>query len=127
MALQSQLEGTENRITVARKDYIDAVQRYKHHAAHRAEPLGRGDLLSRRQAARDLHLGARLAKRAVGAFLSMGRFARVFARRAGRARVPPARPRKRSTTPALTGRVVDEARVLSAGTHDKLEGGAQGA
>jgi LemA protein len=28
MALQSQLEGTENRITVARKDYIDAVQTY---------------------------------------------------------------------------------------------------
>jgi len=28
MALQSQLEGTENRITVARRDYIDAVQRY---------------------------------------------------------------------------------------------------
>ncbi|MDE2386001.1 MAG: LemA family protein, partial [Alphaproteobacteria bacterium] len=27
-ALQSQLEGTENRITVARKDYIDAVQAY---------------------------------------------------------------------------------------------------
>lgn len=28
LSLQSQLEGTENRITVARKDYIDAVQRY---------------------------------------------------------------------------------------------------
>ena len=28
MALQSQLEGTENRITVARRDYIDAVQTY---------------------------------------------------------------------------------------------------
>lgn len=28
MALQSQLEGTENRIAVARKDYIDAVQKY---------------------------------------------------------------------------------------------------
>jgi LemA protein len=28
LALQSQLEGTENRITVARKDYIEAVQRY---------------------------------------------------------------------------------------------------
>ena len=28
LALQAQLEGTENRITVARKDYIDAVQRY---------------------------------------------------------------------------------------------------
>ena len=26
--LQSQLEGTENRIAVARKDYIDAVQAY---------------------------------------------------------------------------------------------------
>jgi LemA protein len=28
MALQSQLEGTENRISVARRDYIDAVQQY---------------------------------------------------------------------------------------------------
>jgi LemA protein len=28
MVLQSQLEGTENRIAVARRDYIDAVQRY---------------------------------------------------------------------------------------------------
>jgi LemA protein len=28
LALQSQLEGTENRITVARKDYIDTVQTY---------------------------------------------------------------------------------------------------
>ncbi len=28
LALQAQLEGTENRITVARKDYIDAVQVY---------------------------------------------------------------------------------------------------
>ncbi len=28
MALQSQLEGTENRIAVARRDYIDAVQQY---------------------------------------------------------------------------------------------------
>jgi LemA protein len=28
LALQSQLEGTENRITVARRDYIDAVREY---------------------------------------------------------------------------------------------------
>lgn len=28
LTLQSQLEGTENRITVARRDYITAVQRY---------------------------------------------------------------------------------------------------
>ena len=28
MALQSQLEGTENRITVARKDFIASVKRY---------------------------------------------------------------------------------------------------
>lgn len=28
LALQSQLEGTENRIAVARRDYIDSVQRY---------------------------------------------------------------------------------------------------
>lgn len=28
LALQSQIEGTENRISVARRDYIDSVQRY---------------------------------------------------------------------------------------------------
>ena len=28
LALQSQLEGTENRIAVARRDYVQAVQRY---------------------------------------------------------------------------------------------------
>ena len=28
LALQQQLEGTENRIAVARRDYIQAVQRY---------------------------------------------------------------------------------------------------
>ena len=28
LALQSQLEGTENRIAVARRDYIDAVREY---------------------------------------------------------------------------------------------------
>ena len=28
MALQSQLEGTENRITIARRDYIQEVQKY---------------------------------------------------------------------------------------------------
>jgi LemA protein len=28
LALQAQLEGTENRISVARKDYIDAVRAY---------------------------------------------------------------------------------------------------
>jgi LemA protein len=28
LALQSQLEGTENRISVARRDYIGAVERY---------------------------------------------------------------------------------------------------
>ena len=29
LALQSQLEGTENRIAVARRDYIENVQEYK--------------------------------------------------------------------------------------------------
>jgi LemA protein len=28
LALQSQLEGTENRVSIARRDYIQAVQRY---------------------------------------------------------------------------------------------------
>jgi LemA protein len=32
LALQSQLEGTENRISVARRDYIEGVRAYKHGA-----------------------------------------------------------------------------------------------
>ena len=34
LALQSQLEGTENRIAVARRDYIEAVRAYNTHSAH---------------------------------------------------------------------------------------------
>ena len=34
LALQSQLEGTENRIAVARRDYIDAVRAYNTALAH---------------------------------------------------------------------------------------------
>ncbi len=34
LALQSQLEGTENRITVARRDYIEAVRAFNTDAAH---------------------------------------------------------------------------------------------
>ena len=36
LALQSQLEGTENRIAVARRDYIEAVRRLQHRAASRS-------------------------------------------------------------------------------------------
>ena len=39
MALQSQLEGTENRIAVARRDYNEAVQAYNTDDPH----LPRGD------------------------------------------------------------------------------------
>ena len=55
LALQSQLEGTENRIAVSRRDYIDAVRALQ----HRAEDLPRpalGDVpLHRQQADGDLH------------------------------------------------------------------------
>ncbi|MDZ7781433.1 MAG: LemA family protein [Halioglobus sp.] len=34
LALQSQLEGTENRIAVARRDFIQAVERYNTETAH---------------------------------------------------------------------------------------------
>jgi LemA protein len=40
LALQSQLEGTENRIAIARRDYNTAVQSLQHRAAH----LSRRDL-----------------------------------------------------------------------------------
>ena len=52
LALQSQLEGTENRISVARRDYIQAVQAYNTEVAHISR-AALGDGL-RRQADGDL-------------------------------------------------------------------------
>ena len=61
LALQSQLEGTENRIAVARRDYIEAVRVYN--TELRTLPgvaLGL-DVLSRQQADGDVHGGGRRA------------------------------------------------------------------
>ena len=59
LALQSQLEGTENRIAVARRDYIEAVRTLQHRAAHvSGRDLG-VNALSQRQADGDLHGGGR--------------------------------------------------------------------
>ena len=55
LALQSQLEGTENRITVARRDYIEAVRAYNTALAHLPDrPLGQ-HLLPRQQADGRVH------------------------------------------------------------------------
>ena len=58
LALQSQLEGTENRIAVARRDYIDAVRAYNTELRTIPGPLDRRDLLSERQADGDLRRDA---------------------------------------------------------------------
>ena len=50
LALQSQLEGTENRITVARRDYIEAVRAYNTELKTFPRPAVGGDLLPLQQA-----------------------------------------------------------------------------
>ena len=47
LALQSQLEGTENRIAVARRDYIEAVRAYNTALRTFPEPALGADVLSR--------------------------------------------------------------------------------
>ena len=55
LALQSQLEGTENRITVARRDYIEAVRAIQHRAQDLPWPAVGRDLLPRQQADGGIH------------------------------------------------------------------------
>ncbi len=50
LALQSQLEGTENRISVARRDYIEAVRAYNTSLKTLPEPPLGSDGFSRQQA-----------------------------------------------------------------------------
>ena len=69
LALQSQLEGTENRIAVARRDYIEAVRAYN--TSLRTFPDGDlGEvLLHRRQADGGIHRQRRRRKAAGGEIL----------------------------------------------------------
>ena len=77
LALQSQLEGTENRIAVARRDYIQAVQAYN--TETRTFPgHAVGDGL-RRQADGDLHDDGREPAAASGQVLSSAIMARLRA------------------------------------------------
>ena len=66
LALQSQLEGTENRIAVARRDYIEAVRDLQHRAAHLPDcALGENSVF-RQQAASGVHRHRRRRKAAAG-------------------------------------------------------------
>ena len=55
LALQSQLEGTENRIAVARRDYIEAVRAYNTEPAHLPRRALGQDLLPQQQADGRVH------------------------------------------------------------------------
>ena len=59
LALQAQLEGTENRIAIARRDYIAAVQDYNTELRTNPRSLVACDPLSRRRAHAKLHRGGR--------------------------------------------------------------------
>ncbi|MEJ0041929.1 MAG: TPM domain-containing protein [Rhizomicrobium sp.] len=94
----------------------------QHDAAHRALALGGRDLLSRRQAARGVHhLGQEPvhAHRAV-LIMRLGSAVRVFAVALAALAFLGVAARAALDFPPLTGRVVDEAGVLSAGTKEKL-------
>ena len=69
LALQSQLEGTENRIAVARRDYIESVQAYNTELRTIPGRWIAADLLSGRQADGDLHRHRRLRPPARGEVL----------------------------------------------------------
>ena len=70
LALQSQLEGTENRISVARRDYIEAVRLYNTELRTLPGVLW-ATTLSQQQADAGLHVGRRRRPPAAGQVLSM--------------------------------------------------------
>ena len=70
LALQSQLEGTENRIAVARRDYIGAVQAYNTELRTFPGVVWASTLYSGEQADGRVHRGARRAGGAEGEVLS---------------------------------------------------------
>ena len=63
LALQSQLEGTENRIAVARRDYIEAVRVYNTELQDLPRHAVGGDLLPRQQADGRIHRERRRRRR----------------------------------------------------------------
>ena len=67
LALQSQLEGTENRIAVARRDYIEAVRAYNTELRTFPGVLWAIDGLSQRQADGDVHGAPEDVQRAAAA------------------------------------------------------------
>ena len=62
LALQSQLEGTENRIAVARRDYIEAVRAYNTELRTFPGVIWATDALSQQQADGDLHVADEVTK-----------------------------------------------------------------
>jgi len=124
LALQSQLEGTENRIAVARRDYIIAVQAYN--TELRTFLTDRSvDRLSRHESSRDVHnqrssqagadgkilmRHATIGERAQASWLMLAMF--MLLASTGFAAEP--------KFPELTGRVVDDAGILDASTTSQL-------
>ncbi len=70
LALQSQLEGTENRISVARRDYIEFGARVQHGAADDADGAVGEDVLLRQQADGRIHRHRRRRKATAGEVLT---------------------------------------------------------
>ena len=126
LALQSQLEGTENRIAVARRDYIEAVRAYntelktfpgvlwaatffrgeqadgRVRRERQCADAAASEVLTRRAGA-DMIAGASGSARTMRPFAARARSALLSRRR----RSPP-------NFPALTGRIVDQANVIPA-------------
>ena len=113
LALQSQLEGTENRIAVARRDYIAAVQAYNTEFAHLPRRALGLDALFRANkpmaeftATTSGLAKARRRKVEILAWKRAFRGSRCLSR-AGRPAAPALA--RGADFPALTGRVVDQA------------------
>ena len=138
LALQSQLEGTENRIAVARRDYIDAVRAYN--TALRTFPtvLWAKTAFSAQQADGGIHRQRGRANAAAGEILMAHGGAWTIAMTQSHARARRGADAVRAWAwhrallclvtaafaldfPQLTGRVVDQAGVMSADSRSAVE------
>ncbi len=123
LALQSQLEGTENRIAIARKDYIEAVRAYNTELRTWPGIIWAKTVYSGNKPMETFTAIPDAQKPPPGEVLDRARcggcppslfvLACVVVAAAAFA--------QSLTFPALTGRVVDEAGILDAATRDKLE------
>ena len=134
LALQSQLEGTENRIAVARRDYIDAVRTSTPrcgpsracsgrrrvpldqadggvHRQRRGADAAAGEVLTRQRQSLMPRLDRRRRSFVWPQALVVALLAALWAQRGACA----------ANFPPLTGRVVDQANILSAGHAGRSE------